>query len=178
MNIEIIGKDYSVSNKLKEVIETKVQKLNRYFDDNIDVRVLCKHQKDVYKMEVSITSKGMFYRAEVSNNENMYINIDLALPKIERQIIKSKERWKSKLRAGAFDEDVFEFIQERELISSNSVVKQKRFEIGFPLSTEDAQMMLEMSDHNFYIYLNAETNNVNVIYRRHDGKYGNIEVIQ
>ena len=177
MNIDIVGKDYNVSNRLKEVIEGKVEKLKRYFDDNVDVKIVCKQQKDLYKMEVNIASKGLFYRAEVSNNENMYVNIDLALPKIERQIVKNKEKYKAKLRAGAFDEDVFEFIQERELLPMTSVVKQKRFELGVPLTMEDAQMMLEMSDHNFYIYLNAENGNINVIYRRNDGKFGNIEVI-
>lgn len=178
MRIEIIGKDYNISNRLREIIENKVQKLNRYFEDNADVKVVCKQQKELYKMEVSISSKGMFWRAEVSNNENMYVNIDLALPKIERQIVKNKEKIKTQLRSTAFDEDVFEFVQERELAPSNTVVKQKRFELGAPITTEDAQMMLEMSDHNFYIYHNVETGLINVIYRRNDGKFGNIEIVE
>ena len=178
MKVEVIGKDYNVSNKLREIIENKVARLSRYFDDNVEVKVLCKQQRELYKMELSINAKGLLYRAEVSNNENMYVNIDLALPKIERQVIRTKEKAKAKLRAGAFDEDVFEFVQEREFVPTSSVVRQKRFEIGTPLTTEDAQMMLEISDRRFYIYLNAETGNINVIYRRDDGKFGNIEVIQ
>lgn len=176
MRIEIAAKDYKVSDRLDEIIRHKINKLDRYFNDNAEVKVLCKKERDLYKMEVNITAKGVFYRAEVSSLENMYINIDLALPKIEKQIVKNKEKMASKFKSDAFAKSGFEFVDDTpELYKESKIVKHKSFEVE-ELSEEDAMFMLEATDHNFYIYLNAETGKVNVIYRRNDGNYGNIEV--
>lgn len=180
MKLEIQEKDYKVSARLKEIIEAKVNKLDRYFDDNATCKVLCKKVKNMYKMEVSVLSKKTYFRAEVSNNENMYANIDLALPKIERQIVKYKGKLNDRIKADAFSKDGFEFIEEDVAIeepNDKSVVKTKQFEIGAPITTEEAGVMLEMLDNQFYIYRNIETNQVNVIYKRNDGNYGNIVII-
>ena len=180
MKLEIQEKDYKVSARLKEIIEAKVNKLDRYFDDNATCKVLCKKVKNMYKMEVSVLSKKTYFRAEVSNDENMYANIDLALPKIERQIVKYKGKLNDRIKADAFNKEGFEFIEEdvvNEEIENKAIVKTKQFEIGAPITTEEASVMLEMLDNLFYIYRNIETNQVNVIYKRNDGNYGNIVII-
>ena len=87
MKVEISSKNYNVSDRLREVIEKKVAKLDKYFNDDAVAKVNCKMEGIVAKLELSIRSRGLFYRAEVTG-DNMYENIDLALPKVEKQIIK------------------------------------------------------------------------------------------
>lgn len=176
MKLEIVEKDYNVSDRFKEVLEAKLEKIKKYFPNDITVKVFCRKIKNMYKMELNLSSKNMYYRAEVSNNQNMYSNIDLIMPKLERQIVKSKEKNIDKNRAELVMPDFFEFFEDEEEALEHKVVKQKRFEIGAPITMAEAQNMLEMSDHDFYIYNNAETNKVNIIYKRKDGDFGNIEI--
>ncbi|MBQ8749921.1 MAG: ribosome-associated translation inhibitor RaiA [Clostridia bacterium] len=176
MKLEILEKDYDVSKRLKDIISDKVNKLDRYFDNEATCKVVCRKVKNMYKMEISILSKKTYYRAEVSNIENMYANIDLALPKIERQIIKYKGKLKDKIKADAFAVEGFEFVEDVVEEPAKTVVKTKQFEIA-PMTTEEAGVMLEMLDHQFYIYRNIDTNAVNVIYKREDGNHGNIEIL-
>lgn len=175
MRLEIVERDYNVSDRFKEVLEEKLQKLKKYFQEDISVKVVCKKIKELYKMELNITGKNMFYRAEVSNNQNMYSNIDLIMPKVERQIVKGKERLIEKHREEFVLPLVHEFFEDEE-VEEKSVVKNKKFVIEEPMSVDEAQNMLEIMDHDFYIYKNKRTNNINVIYRRKDGNYGNIEI--
>lgn len=177
MKIEITAKDYNVSDRLKELIEKKISKLEKYFSENAICKVLCKKEKDINKMEISITAKNAYYRAEVRSDENMYENIDTALPKLERQIVRRKDKMNERAQKPVVDEaEEYSFLTEKPAALDGTVVKTKRFEIS-PLTVEDAQAMLEDTDHNFYVYLNAENGKVNIIYRRNDGNYGVIEVL-
>ncbi len=178
MNIQISAKNYTVSNKLKEIIEKKVSRLERYFNEDADVKVFCRKEKDLYKLEVTIRENGLLLRSEVTG-ENMYQNIDLALPKIEKQVIKYSEKLKDKFhkRAAVDARDWLYFEEEeKQAFAKPKVSRHKSFDI-VPLSAEDAQMYLENSDHEFYIYLNQDTGKVNVIYRRRVGDFGIIEPI-
>lgn len=177
MKIEIQQKDYEVSHRLKEIIEAKVAKLDRYFENDAVCKVLCRKVKNEYKMEVSVLSKKMYFRAEVSNTENMYANIDLALPKIERQIVKFKGKLQGKIKSDAFSKQGFEFIEEAVEEQVQSVVKTKVYELGAPITTEEAAVKLEMLDNTFFVYRNIETNAINIIYKRKDGNHGNIEIV-
>ena len=117
----------------------------------------------------------MFFRSEVSS-DNMYNNIDLALPKLEKQIVKQGSKFKTKLKKDAFQTNELMFIDAVEETKSNpKLVKTKKFELD-PLTVEDAEAYMEALDHNFYVFLNAETGNVNIIYKRNDKNYGLIEV--
>ncbi len=177
MKIQISSKNYTVSKKLEDIIQKKVGKLDRYFSDDAEAKVQCKKENDLLKLELTIQDKGLLFRSEVQS-DNMYQNIDMALPKIEKQIIKYSSKLKDKMKKVAiqdrnwlyFEEDDTYFIPQ----TKNSVTKHKSFDI-VPLSVEDAQMYLENSDHAFYIYLNEETNKVNIIYKRTFGGYGIIE---
>ncbi len=175
MKIEISSKNYSVSNKLESIIDKKVTKLEKYLDDDASAKVLCKQEGKLCKLELSVRAKGMLYRSEVTG-ENMYVNIDLALAKVERQIVKTADKFKSKFRKGADFNADFIYFDEKPEEETHKLVKTKTFELE-PISVEDAQLALENLDNNFYVFLNQETNNVNVIYKRNDGNYGVIEVI-
>ena len=173
MKIEFIEKNYDIGNRLKDLITKKIEKLDRYFGDNAVARVVCSLQNKTYKLELTVTNKGLLYRAEVTG-ENMYENIDFALPKIERQIIKQSQKRKDSFKSNAFDVSSFLFLEEEPKEEKKEIYKTKKFELD-PITVEDAEMNLEAVDHDFYVFLNAETGKVNVLYRRKDGKLGLIE---
>ena len=179
MNIQIASKNYVVSDKLKGIIERKVEKLNRYFGDTATVKVLCKKQKDYYTLELTIADKGMLFRSEVTS-DNMYQNIDMALPKVERQIIKYSGKLKDKLHKDAFKDNDWLFFEEeaKELLKETpaSISRIKAFEIA-PLTVDDAQMELDNSGHDFFVFISKESGKVSIIYKRKAGDYGLIEPI-
>ena len=174
MKIEFIEKNYDISNKLSEIITKKVNKLDKYFGENAKARVVCKLENKTYKLELTITNDGLLYRAEVVG-ENMYENIDFALPKIEKQIIKQSEKKKDKFKKNAFDEIELLFLEEKPDMKVKEIYKKKTFDLD-PITVEDAEYELENVDHDFYIFLNAETGKVNVLYKRKDEKLGLIEL--
>ena len=180
MKIQISAKNYTVSNKLKDIIEKKVGRLERYFSDDAEAKIFCRKENDLCKLELSIKDGGMLFRSEVVS-DNMYQNVDMALPKVEKQIIKYSSKLKDKFKKPVESKDWLYFEddqQERDVLPpvKQGVNRIKKFDI-VPLSLEDAQMYLENSDHTFYIYLNQETGKVYIIYKRSMGGYGVIEPI-
>ena len=175
MEIKYIAKNYKISDKLKDIIEKKLNKLEKYFNKNVDVKVACSEQNDTCKLEVTINSAGLFIRSEVSS-DNMYNNIDLAMPKLERQIIKNNKKYKNKF-AERVAFDAFEFIENEPEDVKHSVVKKKTFELN-PMTVEDAEAYMEAVGHSFYVFLNGESGEINVLYKRNDGNLGLIEVIK
>ncbi len=176
MNIQISAKNYVVSDKLRNIIEKKVEKLERYFSERAEVKIFCRKENDLCKLELTIKDGGLLFRSEVFG-DSMYQNIDMALPKVEKQIIKYSSKLKDKLyKKTAIDErDWLYFEEDKDVLPSiDSVIKTKKFDI-VPLTVEDAEMYLENSDHAFYVYLNNETGKVNIMYKRKMGGFGIIE---
>ena len=173
MKIEFIERNYDIGNRLKEIITKKINKLDRYFGDDAQARVVCKLENKTYKLELTITNKGLLYRSEVTG-ENMYDNIDLALPKIERQILKQADKRKDKFKLGAFDIPDLLFLDEKPEEKKKDIYKKKSFDL-VPITVEDAKEFMEALDHKFYVFLNAETGLVNVLYTSVDGELGLIE---
>ena len=174
MNINIHGSKIDITPAIKDYILEKIGRLEKYFDANAQVKVNCINQAKQDQLEITINCKGMFFRSEVLS-DNMYNNIDLALPKIEKQIVKQGSKLKSKFKKDAFIGADFMFLEEKPEPETSKLVKRKKFELD-PLTVEDAEMYMEALDHNFYIFLNAETGKVNVVYKRNDRNYGLIEV--
>ncbi len=174
MKIEINSKNYNVSEKLKDIIEKKVGKLDKYFNDDAVAKVNCKMEGSICKLELTVRSRGLFYRAEVTG-DNMYENIDLALPKVEKQIVKYGDKFYTRLKRDSLNKDYL-FFDELPIFKKPEVVKRKQFELE-PITVEDAKIFLETIDNNFYIFMNRETGKVNVLYRRNDGNLGLIEAI-
>lgn len=174
MKIEINSKNYTISDKLKDIIEKKVGKLDKYFNDDAVAKVNCKMEGQLCKLELTVRSRGLFYRAEVSG-DNMYENIDLALPKVERQIVKYGDKFFTRLKKDSLNKDYL-FFDEEPIFKPTEVVRKKSFELE-PISVEDAKVFLETIGNNFYVFLNRETNNVNILYKRNDGNLGLIEAI-
>ena len=172
MKIKYYSKDYKISDKFKEILEKKLDKLSKYFPKDYDIKVCCTKQNKNEKLEITINADGLFLRSEVTSDE-MYNNIDVALPKIEKQIVKNNG--KSKQRFKNVEKDMLEFLTEMPVVSPEKVVKTKRFELE-PMTLEDAEAQMEALEHTFFIFLNAETGLVSVLYKRNDNHLGLIEI--
>ena len=175
MKIEFLAKNYEVKEKLKDIIVKKISRLGKFFDDDVTVKVTLKKAAALETMELTIVLDGMVLRSEVYSG-NMFENIDAALPKLEKQIIKHRAKLSKKSKKVSLKELEQDFVPEIHDAFKHKVVRSKTFNLR-PLSVEDAIDELELTDHSFYIFLNKATNAVNVLYVRHDGEYGVIETV-
>ena len=178
MKIDIVGKNYSVSDKLDDIIRKKAQRLDRFFSDDVTARVVCKEEhKGRFTLEVTIIANGAVIRSE-ETSDNMYSNIDIVIPKIDRQIRKHRTRLNK-----TFKDTIFNFhAAEAEAIELNdtkeeeipTIVKTKKFEL-LPMSVEEAIEQMDLLENKFFVYLNPTTGKVNIVYRRYDKTIGLIE---
>ncbi|MBE7082825.1 MAG: ribosome-associated translation inhibitor RaiA [Clostridiales bacterium] len=175
MKIEFVERNYDIGTKLQNIIQKKVDKLDRYFEDDAKARVVCSFQNKIYKLELTIFNKKRIFRAEVVG-ENMYESIDLAMPKIEKQIVKCAKRTRDLFRKTAFEVPEFEFLPEMPEDIEKRIYKTKEFELA-PMAIEEAIENMAMVGHEFYVFLNEKSNRVNILYNRRDGELGVIECI-
>lgn len=171
MRVNITGRNVKVSDHLKDTIEKKVQKLGKYFSDDIDADVILTEEKNHKKTEVTIKAKGMIFRAEDKADE-FYDGIDNVVSKLSSQM----SRFKTKLQKKHKDAKTFDFaaIPEAEEAEELAVTRTKKFELT-PMTVDEAVLQMEMLEHNFYVFLNMETDTVNVVYKRNEKDYGLLE---
>ena len=170
MRIEYLTKNYQAAEKLKDLIEKKVNRLDKFFENDTAVKVMLKQANDVHTMELTIFVGSGVLRSEVSS-DNMYDNVDLALGKLEKQIIKHHKKIadkSKKFREPAITDASAAPEQE------NKLVRSKAYKLT-PMTVEDAIDELELIGHSFYVFENMETSRVAVLYRRNDGNYGLID---
>ncbi|RHW37340.1 ribosome-associated translation inhibitor RaiA [Neobacillus notoginsengisoli] len=180
MNYNIRGENIEVTPAIREYVEKKISKLERYFTEtpesnvNVNLKVF---QDKTAKVEVTIPMPHLVLRAEESH-EDMYAGIDLITDKLERQIRKHKTKVNRKFREKGEFAAMFATLNQTESTDFEDdeleVVRTKRFELK-PMDSEEAILQMNMLGHNFYVFTNAETNQTNVVYKRHDGRYGLIE---
>lgn len=172
MKIKIVGKNIEVTEALREAVNKRIGKLDKYFKQEVSANVALCVQKGIHKVEVTIPFNGAILRSEESNDD-MYKSLDLIIDKLERQIRKQKTRLQRRLHEEFLD---FSMIPEdnHDNESEPLVVKTKKFAMK-PMMTEEAILQMELLGHNFFVYMDAETSDVNVVYRRKDGNYGLIE---
>lgn len=174
MRYTITGRNIEVTPGLRAAIEKKIGKLEHFFTPETEVIVSLSAQKDRQKIEVTIPVKGNTIRAEESSTD-MYVSIDLVEEVIERQIRRYRKKLIDKKQAAvSFSQS---FIEEEDPAPQDDeiqIVKTKRFAVK-PTIPEEACLQMEMLGHNFYVFLNAETEQVNVVYKRKNGTYGLIE---
>lgn len=172
MRFIIVGKNIDVTPGIRSAIEEKIGKLERYFTSDTEAHVTLSVEKDRQKIEVTIPVKGNIIRSEQVSND-MYVSIDLVEEIIERQL----KKYKTKLVDNRYGINNFkqEFI-ERDYPDEEEIkiVRTKKFDIK-PMYPEDACIQMELLGHNFYVFCNAETGQVNVAYKRKGGTYGLIE---
>ena len=174
MKFIIIGKNIDVTPGLREAVESKLGKLERYFTPNTEIHVTLSVQKGHQKIEVTIPVKGGMVRSEQESSD-MYVSIDLVEEVIERQLRKYKNKLVAREQEGGnFKQEFFEEDDKIEDAGAIKIVRTKKF--GFkPMYPVDACVQMELLGHDFYVFCNAESDEVNVVYRRKNGTFGLIE---
>lgn len=172
MKFTILGKNIDVTEGLKTAVQEKIGKLEKYFTPDTEVHVTLSVEKDKQKIEVTIPVKGSIIRSEESSND-MYVSIDLVEEIIERQMKKYKSKLIAREQgAGILKQEFVDEIDEEE--EEIQIVRSKRFGIK-PMFPEDACVEMELLGHDFFVFKNAETGEVNVVYKRKGKTYGLIE---
>ena len=175
MNLNFVGKNIEVTDSLKEYADRRLSKLDKFFERDMEAQVTMSVVKDTHIVEVTVfLNGGLILRAEEGTGD-MYASIDSVLEKLERQVKKHKTRLNRKLRQGGHKELFFDdsVIGEEEE-DYPKIVKTKRFAVK-PMSAEEAVMQMDLVGHDFFVFMNAETEEVNVVYKRKDGNFGHIE---
>ena len=172
MRYVIKGRNIEVTPALQSSVEEKIGKLERYFTPDTEVIATLSVQRDRQKIEITIPIKGNIIRAEESSSD-MYVSIDLVEEIIERQIKKYKKKLIDKKQAALSFSEAF-MQEEYDMDDEVKIVKTKRFGIK-PMDPEEACVQMELLGHSFYEFLNSETEEVNVVYKRKGNTYGLIE---
>lgn len=172
MKLIISGKNINVTDSLRDKINKKLGKLDKFFSPDTEAHATMSVEKMRQILEVTILYNGILFRAEVAN-EDMYTCIDRAIEILEGQIRKNKTRLEKKLRYDVVEDGDFkqDFSEEEQEFK---VVRTKRFAIK-PMTVEEAILQMNLLGHEFFMFSNAETNEVNVVYKRKSGNYGLIE---
>ncbi|BBB91722.1 MAG TPA: ribosome-associated translation inhibitor RaiA [Methylomusa anaerophila] len=178
MAITVRGKNIEITSALKDYVAKRVGKITKYFDPASlgDITAILTVEKGRHIVEVTAAVNGLLLRGEEATSD-MYASVDLVIEKLEKQIEKYKTKLSRKFRSGGFKADLTPaatLASEAEAFAEAEVVKTKRFAVK-PMALDEAIMQMNLIHHDFYVFRNADTEEVNVIYRRRDGNYGLIE---
>ena len=154
-----------------EHAETRINsRLGKFFGDEADAKIVMSEIKNQIVLELTVRYNSMIYRAERSA-EDKNVALDDAIDKIIRQIRKNKTRVEKKLKDTAFKDAFAEPVEE---ITDYEIIKDKKFKLR-PMSVEEAILQMNLLSHEFFMFLNAETGSINVVYKRDDGNYALLE---
>jgi putative sigma-54 modulation protein len=188
MQLIVQGKNIQVTDRLREYVETKVDRLDRYLSTITDARMelateQTRSQGDRQVAQLTIHSKGMMLRAEERSGD-IFTSVDMVMDKMKRQIDRYKSKRRDRIRADrALDDQVEEALdleeieiddEEEEESLSGAIVRVKRFQVA-PMDPEEAVEQMELLGHDFFVFYNADGGQFNVVYRRRDGNYGLIQ---
>lgn len=174
MKFDIYAKNYEVGEKLKNVTKQKLSKLDKYFKDEETVaKVSFKKQGNSFTTEIMLDYNGKLVRATASS-DNFYDNIDVIMPKLEGQIRKHRTRFDKHNKNAAFSDASIYDLKNNEENGKAQLVKKKSFALS-PMTVKEAEEEMELLGHSFYVFLEAKTNTVQVLYKRNDGDLGLIE---
>ncbi|MFC0299983.1 ribosome hibernation-promoting factor, HPF/YfiA family [Virgibacillus soli] len=180
MNFNIRGENIEVTAAIRDYVEKKISKLEKYFDTppSSDVHVNLSVYNDEQRIEVTIPMVDLLLRAE-EHHTDLYAATDLVIDKLERQIRKYKTKVNRKFRKEGSPKHVFaELEKERQdLLAPEDdfeIVRTKRFDLK-PMDSEEAILQMDMLGHTFFVYTDAHSGDTNIVYRRKDGRYGLIE---
>ncbi|MDA8097313.1 MAG: ribosome-associated translation inhibitor RaiA [Desulforudis sp.] len=169
MRVNVRGKNIQVTDALHDHVEKKVGKLERFFNNFGDAQVTLTVEKDIHRVEVTIPLNGMILRGEEATHD-MYASVDLVVDKLEKQL----ERFKGKLIRRGTKLNIPGDLEELPPEEPFKIVRTKRFMMK-PMPAEEAVMQMNLLGHSFFVFTNADSDEVNVVYKRNDGNYGLIE---
>ena len=177
MRYNIKGKNMEIGERTKEKVSDKLDRAKKLFPEDAEATVVIKNEKLEYIVEVTIPMSKRVVRAEVSADD-MMTAVDKAVDIIERQIVRYKKRLKTQMKKNAAFKAEYDAINipvdDADDDTLYKIEKSKKFEIR-PMSAEEAVMQMELLGHSFYMFCNAETEQLNVVYKRKDGSFGLIE---
>ncbi len=179
MKFNIITRKFTPDKPTLDYIEKKLSKLDKFFKDESEARVVLGTVKDKEYVEASIYAGGMIYRAEVTDTD-VKAAVDEIVDIIERQIRKNKTRLEKKIKREAVADDILlsgDSYLGGEDTSEYKIVKTKRFQVK-PMSAEEAVLQMKLLGHSFFVFKNVDTDEMNVVYERKDGKYALIESVE
>jgi len=172
MKVSIYGKNMQLTEALKEATIKKVQRLDKFFQQDVEAKVVLSIERKDQKVEITIPFNGRIARVEESSDD-MYNSIDEAVESLEQQLRKHKTRLQDKRHSNeSIKFENFESLDNEE--DEFKVVKTKKFAIK-PMNIEEAVLQMDLLKHNFFVFLNADSEEVNVVYKRKDNNYGLIE---
>ena len=172
MKTTIVARKMDLTTGLKEYVEKKLTKLDKFFDEDTEAKITMSVEKNRQKIEATIYSHSTIYRVEQITSD-MYVTMDKIIDDMERQIRKNKTRLEKRLKKDAFvDAGVYDVPVEEE--KEFNIIKTKSFTTK-PMSSEEAILQMNLLGHTFFVYKNAETEKNNIVYKRKDGNYGIIE---
>ena len=175
MKITIVGRKVNLRDNFKELAKKKLSRFSRIFDEDADANVTVSLERNHQTVEITIKQRGMYYRAEATDYE-MNDALDQAISKLGRQIRKNKTKLEKEIHSAALDQYIQDYVfsAEPEDEPDYEIVRNKKFFVK-PLSVEEAILQMNMLDHQFYMFRNDATGEINVVYKRKDGNYGLLE---
>ena len=177
MKLSIVAKNMTVSDGIRNRIEKKTATMGKYLLPDTEMQVrLVKEKNNRRVVEITVPmGGGTVLRSEAGASDNLFIAIDEALEKIERQILKHRTRLAKRLRDDAFKDNIPEYLEEEpDTEEERKIVRRKTFPVR-PMSVEDAVIQMDMLGHAFYAFVNVDTGTTNVLYLRRDGNLGLLE---
>ena len=170
MKVTIVGRQMNVWEEMKAIIETKLEKLNKYFNDECSATATLSSKHNKKCLEITIVSSGTIFRSEVQD-ETFRNALDKAVYVIERQIRKNKTRLQKRLRDTYFDHAVYDIEEDDEEDTAPYKIREKTFPAR-PMSVDEAILQMNLLGHQFFVFVNADTEKTNVIYKRRENEYG------
>lgn len=172
MKINITGRKVPISQSFTQRVEKKLKKLEKFFDSDALAEVTITQERNLQRVEVTIRQGGMLFRAEEAETEAIDA-LDKLIDVLFRQIRRNKTRLEKRLRENAFNDKSL-FLDEEPEENEIDVVRSKKFPVK-PMDVEEAVLQMNMLGHQFYMFRNMDSNEINVVYCRRDGKYGLLE---
>lgn len=173
MQLNYVGKKTTVRDSFKEMAEKKLQKLDKFFDDNPQVTVIVTNENEMETVEVTIKSRGIFFRAEKAGEDRQNA-LDQVVDVLHNQIVRNKSRLQKRYKGAAAP--FAQLPDEPKEEAAHTLVKTKRFPVGV-MDTDEAILQMDLLGHSFFMFRNGETGEINVVYRRNDGNYGLLEPV-
>ncbi len=174
MNITYLGRKTTIKDSFKEYAAKRLKRLEKFFDDDPNVMIVVTNEGDEETVEVTIKSRGMFFRGEKTSRDRQ-ISLDLVADVLSSQIVRNKNRLERRLKTPV--PVIEELTGELEQEGPDTLVKTKKFPVAV-MDVEEAILQMNLLGHEFFMFRNGETGEINVVSRRKDGNYGLLEPVQ
>ena len=170
MKITITGRKVNLRDHFKELVAKKLSRFDRIFDEDAEAKVVVTLARNRQTVEITIRSRGVYYRAE-STAAEMNAALDDVMTALSSQIRRNKKKLSQKLHSAALEEDIREFPSGGAEPEEYQIVRTKHFPVK-PMSVEEAVLQMNLLNHQFFMFRNQEDSEINVVYQRRDGNYG------